>query len=95
MQYITMNEGTATITVEGEYTLLCTLEVMAEFKQAEQQGCTDILVDFSKTTDIDSSAIRDLSRVFRVYKDKFKCINATGRVLAAIKSMKLDQYWLK
>ncbi len=95
MQYIKINEGKAIISVEGEYTLLCTLEVMSEFKIAEQQGCTDVLVDFEKTTDIDSSAIRDLARVYRSYKDRFRCVNATGRVLAALKAAKLDEFWLK
>ena len=94
MQYITIEGSTAVISVEGEYTLLCTLEVMAEFKAAEQQGCTEVVVDFAKTTDIDSSALRDLARIYRTYKTKFKGKNATGRVLAALKAAKLDEYWL-
>ncbi len=97
MQYVSINGGTATIAVEGEYTLLCTLQVMSELKAAEQQGCTDIIVDFDKTTDIDSSAIRDLTRVYRTYNanGSFKCKNAKGRVLAMLKSAKLDEFWLK
>lgn len=95
MQYVNINEGKAIISVEGEYTLLCTLEVMGEFKLAEQQGCTEVLVDFEKTTDIDSSAIRDLARVYRSYMDRFHCKNATGRVLAALKGARLDELWLK
>ncbi len=97
MQYVTINGGTATISVDGEYTLLCTLQVMSELKAAEQQGCTDIVVDFDKTTDIDSSAIRDLARVYRTYnaEGSFKCKNAKGRVLAMLKASKLDELWLK
>ncbi len=97
MQYVTINGGSATISVDGEYTLLCTLQVMSELKAAEQQGCTDIVVDFDKTTDIDSSAIRDLARVYRMYnaEGSFKCKNAKGRVLAMLKASKLDELWLK
>ncbi len=97
MQYVTINGGTATIAVEGEYTLLCTLQVMSELKAAESQGCTDVIVDFDKTTDIDSSAIRDLARVYRTYNSEgsFRCKNAKGRVLAMLKASKLDELWLK
>ncbi len=97
MQYVSVNGGTAIISVEGEYTLLCTLEVMSELKAAENQGCTDVVVDFDKTTDIDSSAIRDLARVYRTYSanGSFKGRNAKGRVLAMLKASKLDDLWLK
>ena len=97
MQYVTINGSTATIAVEGEYTLLCTLQVIAELKSAEQQGCTSVVVDFDRTTDIDSSAIRDLARVYRTYNtnDAFSCRNAKGRVLAMLKANKLDELWLK
>lgn len=95
MRYVTTNADTATIAVEGDYTLKTTVVVMTELQQAYQQGCTKVVIDFKDTTYIDSSVIRDCSRIRKHVKpENFSAKNATGKVLAALSSANLDE-WLK
>lgn len=95
MRYVLISGSTATIAVEGRFDLCKTVEVQVELTQAYQQGCTKVCVDFSQTTYIDSSAIRDLVKTRRkVTPENFSGVHAGGVVLAALKAAKLDS-WLK
>jgi len=95
MKYVTINGAVATISVEGRFDLCRTVEVQAELTSAYQQGCTKVLVDFIRTTYIDSSAERDLVKTRRkVRPENFSARNASNLVLAALKTAKLDT-WLK
>jgi hypothetical protein len=94
MKYVAIEGPTAVIAVEGAFNLCRILEVQAELKLAYQQGCSKVVVDFTKSTDIDSSAQRCLTDVRRkVGTTNFKARNAMGRVLAAMKTAKLDTLW--
>lgn len=95
MKYVSIDGATAIIAVEGRYDLCRTVEVQSELMAAYQQGCTKVLVDFAKTTYIDSSAERDLVKTRRkVQPENFSARNASNIVLAALKTAKLDS-WLK
>lgn len=96
MKFVTVEGDTATIAVEGRYDLIKSLEVTPAVKQALAQNAnvTHIHVDFTNTSYIDSSTERDLIRLRRqVGKDNFTASGATGMVLAALKTAKLDT-WL-
>ncbi|MBP2629491.1 MAG: hypothetical protein H6Q70_119 [Firmicutes bacterium] len=95
MKYVMIDGATAVISVEGAFNLCRTAIVNTELNSAYQQGCTKVAVDFFKTTSIDSSAIRDLTKTRRrVHPENFMARNATNAVLAALKAAKLDE-WLK
>lgn len=96
MKYVLIEGSTAIINVEGRYDLCRTVEVQSELMSAYQQGCTKVTVDFSKTTYIDSSAVRDLVKTRRrVQPENFSAKNAVNVVLAALKSAKLDSWLVK
>ena len=95
MKYTEVNGDTATIKVVGRFDLIRTAEVMQEVSAAfSSQGCTKICVDFAETTFIDSSAIRDLGKLYRkVKRDNFSAKNAADEVYSALYAMKLDTLW--
>lgn len=95
MKYVQIDGATAVVAVDGRYDLLKTQLVMNELDTAFQNGCTKVIVDFGKTTYIDSAVERDLVRVRRKVKaENFSARNAEGDVLAALKAAKFDT-WLK
>jgi anti-anti-sigma regulatory factor len=88
-------EATAVISVEGNWNILQLPEITAELAAAYRNGCTKVIVDFSKTTFFDSSVTRALSGVRRkVGQENFSAKNATGAVLSSLKTANLDE-WLK
>ena len=95
MKHVEINGDTATIHVAGRFDLLRTMEVMQEVSMAfSSNGCTKVSVDFADTTYIDSSAIRDLIKLYRKVKsDNFVVRNATGEVYSALYAGKLDTLW--
>ena len=95
MKYVSIDTATAIVSVDGRFDLCRTVEVQAELTSAYRHGCTKILVNFTRTTYIDSSAIRDLVKTRRrVHPENFSARNASNLVLAALKTAKLD-IWLK
>ena len=95
MKYVRIDGATAIVAVEGRYDLLKTQLVNNELDTAFQNGCTKVMVDFDKTTYIDSAVERDLVRVRRkVRPENFWGCNAKGDVLAALRAAKFDT-WLK
>lgn len=95
MKYVQIDGATAIVSVDGRYDLLKTQLVMNDLDTAFQNGCTKVVVDFGKTTYIDSAVERDLVRVRRKVKpENFSARNAEGDVLAALKAAKFDT-WLK
>lgn len=94
MRYVSINGDVATVNVQGRFDLLHTAEVMPEIEQAFGMGVTKVHVDFSGTTYIDSSAIRDLGKLYRRVKAaNFSADHATGDVYAALYAAKLDTLW--
>lgn len=95
MKYVTMNNDTAVISVAGRYDLVKTLEVAGELKEVKlDKNYTKVKVDFAKTEFIDSSVERQLIKVRReVGKENFTAVNASGLVLEALRTAKLDS-WL-
>jgi anti-anti-sigma regulatory factor len=94
-RYVKIDKGTAIVAVDGGYDLCNTVSVNAELETAFQQGCTKVVVDFTNTTFIDSSVIRDCTKLRRKVKpENFSAKGAKGKVLSALKSAKLDA-WLR
>lgn len=94
MKYVSVSGEVITINVPGRFDLMHTAELMPEVNQAFGKGATKILVDFKETTYIDSSAIRDLGKLYRRVKaQNFEVRNASGDVYAALYAAKLDEVW--
>lgn len=96
MKYVTIQGTTAIIKVTGRYDLINTREVVAEVEVAiNNKGCNSITVDFENTTYLDSSVIRDLTKLRRKVKpENFTAKNAKDIVLEMLKRSKLDN-WLQ
>ena len=91
-EYVTIDGDTAVVKVVGRYTLIKTLKVEDEIKAAmNQHGCTKVRFDFSETKYTDSACNRQLKKTRdSVGADNFKVIGATGAVLHAFKTARLD-----
>lgn len=96
MKYVTIQGTSAIIKVTGRYDLINTRDVVAEVETAiNNKGCSSIVVDFEKTTYMDSSVIRDLTKLRRKIKpENFSAKNAKDVVLEMLKRSKLDN-WLQ
>ena len=95
MQYVKIDGATATINVEGRFDLCKTPDVLAGLNAAYQTGCTKVVVDFMHTSFIDSSAVNVLTKIQRKVKsENFSAKNASGAVLALLKTGNLDE-WLQ
>lgn len=94
MKNVIIDGTVAIVSVEGRFDLVKTMEVENELKTAlTQNGCTKIVIDFSKTMYIDSSA----NRLFKKNRDnvggdniEFKNIIHPA-VQKALKTAKLDK----
>ena len=96
MEYVTLDGITATTVVAGRYDLTRTVGVTRELLDAINNGAHKVVIDFGKTTYIDSSALRDLARVRnRVGKANFYYKNAAGDILTALQISRLDESWNK
>lgn len=94
MKNVTIDGDTAVISVMGRYDLVRTLEVEEELKKAYGQGCTKVIVDFAHTKYSDSSVNRQLKKIrVQVGAENFQIKNATGAVLKAFKTAKLDKFF--
>lgn len=94
MKHVMVDGNTAVVAVEGRYGLVTAVEVGQELKSSFNQfGCTRVKVDFSKTKFIDSSTIRQFTKIRRqVGEANFSVINPTGAVLQALKTAKLESW---
>ena len=96
MNYITIEEGTAIVKPRGRFDNVLAHEIDPEFDEALiNHGCSKIVVDFSETKFIDSSAIRQLTSKFRtVGKANFKVINVPTDALAYMLCQnEVDEAW--
>lgn len=91
-EYVTIDGDTAVVKVSGRYTLIKTLKVEDELKVAmAQHGCTQVRFDFSETKYTDSACNRQLKKTRdAVGADRFKVTGASGAVLHAFKTARLD-----
>ena len=94
MKNVIVDGNVAIVTVEGRFDLVKTMEVENELKTAlTQSGCNKIVIDFSKTKYIDSSA----NRLFKKNRDTVGADNIEFKnvvnpaVQSAIKTAKLDK----
>ena len=96
MQFVSIKNDTAIISVGGVYNFCRVPAVKAEIALAQQNGCTKVLVDFAKTASIDSAAIGYLTELLKsVGEDHFAAKNARGKVLTALEIGNLDTQWIK
>lgn len=94
MQYVNFDGTVATVRVAGKYTLVNTQDVIKQLESVFRNGCTKVCVDLSETTYIDSSVVRDCSKLY--YKlgetvDNFWFVGPQGRVRAALIGMGLGK----
>ncbi len=91
-EYVTIDGDTAVVKVSGRYTLIKTLKVEDELKAAmAQHGCTQVHFDFSETKYTDSACNRQLKKTRDAFgADRFKVTGASGAVLHAFKTARLD-----
>lgn len=95
MQYVTIQNDTAILAVNGIFKFTCCKTVDAELKTAFQNGCTKVKVDFSNTKFIDSASVRQLCDIQRrVHAENFSVINVGTKVLTILRSEKLDS-WIR
>lgn len=95
MQYVSIKNETAILSVSGYFNFSRCKSVRAEIGTAFQNGCINVIVDFGSTQFIDSAAIRMLCDIReQVHADHFSARNATGKTLTQLKSGNLDS-WLK
>ena len=72
MKYVTMNNTLATIKVKGDMTLPIYLELTDDFKEAINNGCTEVIMDFSETNLIDSVGISFIIDIIKNKGDNIK-----------------------
>ena len=90
MKYITMNNTMAIIKVKGDMTLPIYLELTDDFKEAIAIGCTEVIIDFSNTTIIDSVGISFIIDIIKNTKiRKIKAIKANKMVTASLRAVNL------
>lgn len=90
MKYITMNNTLATIKVKGDMTLPIYLELTDDFKEAINNGCTEVIMDFSETNLIDSVGISFIIDIIKNTKiRKIKAIKANKMVTASLRAVNL------
>ena len=90
MKYITMNNTIAIIKVKGDMTLPIYLELTDDFKEAIANGCTEVIIDFSNTTIIDSVGISFIIDIIKNTKmRKIKAIKANKMVTASLRAVNL------
>ena len=89
---VTIDGDTAIVKVVGRYNLIKTLKIEDELKEAlNQQGCTKVVFDFSETKYSDSACNRQLKKTRDIVgAENFKVIGASGAVLRAFKTARLD-----
>lgn len=88
MKYVTMNNTLATIKVKGDMTLPIYLELTDDFKEAINNGCTEVIMDFSETNLIDSVGISFIIDIIKNTKiRKIKAIKANKMVTASLLSL--------
>lgn len=90
MKYVTMNNTLATIKVKGDMTLPIYLELTDDFKEAINNGCTEVIMDFSETNLIDSVGISFIIDIIKNTKiRKIKAIKANKMVTASLRAVNL------
>ena len=90
MKYVTMNNTLATIKVKGDMTLPIYLELTDDFKEAINNGCTEVIMDFSETNLIDSVGISFIIDIIKNAKiRKIKAIKANKMVTASLRAVNL------
>lgn len=90
MKYITMNNTIAIIKVKGDMTLPIYLELTDDFKEAINNGCTEVIMDFSDTNLIDSVGISFIIDIIKNTKiRKIKAIKANKMVTASLRAVNL------
>lgn len=95
MKYVFISDDTATVAVEGRYDLVRSVEVTKEIQEALGQGCRRVHIDLAKTTYIDSSVEWAWIRLYRRVGDaNFRLSGASGMVLDALRTAKLDK-WIR
>lgn len=94
-EYVQIDGDTAVVKVIGRYDLIKTLKIEDELKAAlNQQGCTHVHFDFSETKYSDSACNRQLKKTRdAVGADNFRVTGASGAVLRAFKTAKLDVFF--
>lgn len=90
MKYIIMNNTIAIIKVKGDMTLPIYLELTDDFKEAINNGCTEVIMDFSETNLIDSVGISFIIDIIKNTKiRKIKAIKANKMVTASLRAVNL------
>lgn len=95
MKYVTIENETLTLAIPGDYKFSLTKVIDYEVQTAYQNGCTKALVDMKDTRTLDSSALRQLTKISRhVREENFSVKNARGLPLSVLKSNGLER-WIK
>jgi anti-anti-sigma regulatory factor len=85
-----MNNTIAIIKVKGDMTLPIYLELTDDFKEAINNGCTEVIMDFSETNLIDSVGISFIIDIIKNTKiRKIKAIKANKMVTASLRAVNL------
>lgn len=94
MSHTSIDGKVATVSIVGTFALTQSMEVEADIKEAiNQRGCTQVIIDLSKTKVLRSSATRVFKKIWSmVGNDNFKLVHADDpAVLKAIKTARLDE----
>lgn len=95
MQYVSIQNDTAVLSVNGIFNFGRCKQVNSEMGAAFQNGCTKVKVDFGNTKYIDSAAVRMLCDIRdQVRPENFSAGNAKGKVMTFLRDSNLVG-WLR
>lgn len=94
MSHTSIDGKIATVSIVGTFALTQSMEVEADVKEAiNQRGCTQVVIDLSKTKILRSSATRVFKKIWAmVGNENFKLVHADEpAVQKAIQTARLDE----
>lgn len=95
MAYVSIVNDVARISVSGEIINTTIKQIKAELEAAYQSGCTKVVFDFIKTTDIESAGITGMYQIRnKVGSNNFCVINPNREIYEALYSAKLND-WIR